>query len=222
MRAELRPSSLGEILDRTAQMYRSHFLLYFGIAAISYAATSCSQPACRCAVLFSRACKPACIYRLQRWALGGVVAVLTILPVAIAHGCRDARRGAKLSGADVHHPRGVRQCRPSLVSLHPHLAGNGYAMQRCRLAILMGIVIACCERASARGYGSRALSSACGDNDFRRHVCCLLVAAALGALHSCFADGKPEGASRAEAQQRAHQGRQSAVFLSCCCWLARS
>jgi len=35
MRAELRPSSLGEILDRTAQMYRSHFLLYFGIAAIA-------------------------------------------------------------------------------------------------------------------------------------------------------------------------------------------
>jgi type IV secretory pathway TrbD component len=38
MRAELRPSSLGEILDRTAQMYRSHFLLYFGIATVSYAA----------------------------------------------------------------------------------------------------------------------------------------------------------------------------------------
>ncbi len=38
MRAELRPSSLGEILDRTAQMYRSHFLLYFGIAAVSYTA----------------------------------------------------------------------------------------------------------------------------------------------------------------------------------------
>jgi hypothetical protein len=35
MRAELRPSSLGEILDRTAQMYRSHFLVYFGIAAIA-------------------------------------------------------------------------------------------------------------------------------------------------------------------------------------------
>jgi len=38
MRAELRPSSLGEILDRTAQMYRSNFLLYFGIAAVSHAA----------------------------------------------------------------------------------------------------------------------------------------------------------------------------------------
>ena len=37
MRAELRPSSLGEILDRTAQMYRGHFLVYFGIAAVSYA-----------------------------------------------------------------------------------------------------------------------------------------------------------------------------------------
>ena len=36
MRAELRPSNLGEILDRTAQMYRSHFLQYFGIAAVAY------------------------------------------------------------------------------------------------------------------------------------------------------------------------------------------
>jgi Membrane domain of glycerophosphoryl diester phosphodiesterase len=38
MSAELRPSSLGEILDRTAQMYRSSFLLYFGISALASAA----------------------------------------------------------------------------------------------------------------------------------------------------------------------------------------
>jgi hypothetical protein len=37
MSAELRPSSLGEILDRTAHMYRSHFLLYFGISAVASA-----------------------------------------------------------------------------------------------------------------------------------------------------------------------------------------
>jgi hypothetical protein len=36
MPPDLRPSSLGEILDRTAQMYRKHFLPYFGIAAVSY------------------------------------------------------------------------------------------------------------------------------------------------------------------------------------------
>jgi hypothetical protein len=37
MRAELRPSNLGEILDRTAHMYRGNFLLYLGIAAVAYA-----------------------------------------------------------------------------------------------------------------------------------------------------------------------------------------
>jgi Membrane domain of glycerophosphoryl diester phosphodiesterase len=37
MSAELRPSSLGEILDRTAHMYRSHFLVYFGISAVASA-----------------------------------------------------------------------------------------------------------------------------------------------------------------------------------------
>ncbi len=34
MTNELRPLSLGEILDRTAELYRNHFLLFAGIAAI--------------------------------------------------------------------------------------------------------------------------------------------------------------------------------------------
>lgn len=34
MTYQLRPLSLGEILDRTAELYRSHFLLFAGIAAI--------------------------------------------------------------------------------------------------------------------------------------------------------------------------------------------
>ena len=34
MQQQLRPLSLGEILDRTAELYRNHFLLFAGIAAI--------------------------------------------------------------------------------------------------------------------------------------------------------------------------------------------
>ena len=34
MDTQLRPLSLGEILDRTAQLYRTHFLLFAGIAAV--------------------------------------------------------------------------------------------------------------------------------------------------------------------------------------------
>lgn len=34
MQSDLRPLTLGEILDRTAQLYRSHFLLFAGISAI--------------------------------------------------------------------------------------------------------------------------------------------------------------------------------------------
>ena len=30
----LRPSNLGELIDRTAQLYRTHFLVFFGIAAV--------------------------------------------------------------------------------------------------------------------------------------------------------------------------------------------
>ena len=34
MNESLHPLSLGEVLDRTAQLYRSRFLVYFGIAVI--------------------------------------------------------------------------------------------------------------------------------------------------------------------------------------------
>ena len=34
MQTDLRPMTLGEILDRTAQLYRTHFILFAGIAAI--------------------------------------------------------------------------------------------------------------------------------------------------------------------------------------------
>jgi hypothetical protein len=34
METTLRPMSLGEILDRTAQLYRTHFLLFVGISAV--------------------------------------------------------------------------------------------------------------------------------------------------------------------------------------------
>ena len=34
MNTQLRPMVLGEILDRTAELYRRHFLLFAGISAI--------------------------------------------------------------------------------------------------------------------------------------------------------------------------------------------
>ena len=36
----LRPSTLGEILDRTALLYRRNFLLFAGVAALPIAASS--------------------------------------------------------------------------------------------------------------------------------------------------------------------------------------
>ena len=34
MNTQLRPMTLGEILDRTAELYRTHFLLFAGISSI--------------------------------------------------------------------------------------------------------------------------------------------------------------------------------------------
>jgi hypothetical protein len=83
MRAELRPSSLGEILDRTAQMYRSHFLLYFGIASISYAAVLVLSLLAD-VLMYSRTHANA--VRLDRITVSAGVgtALFSMLPVAIA------------------------------------------------------------------------------------------------------------------------------------------
>ena len=83
MRAELHPSSLGEILDRTAQMYRSHFMLYFGIASISYAGVLALN------LLFDALVYPFVhanprAYASVRVLVGAIVGLLAILPVAIA------------------------------------------------------------------------------------------------------------------------------------------
>ena len=83
MRAELRPSSLGEILDRTAQMYRSNFLLYFGIAAVSHAAVLVLKLLAEL-LIYSRAHTNTVQY--NRITLGAEVStgLFSILPIAIA------------------------------------------------------------------------------------------------------------------------------------------
>jgi hypothetical protein len=82
MRAELRPSSLGEILDRTAQMYRSHFLVYFGIASIAYAATLVLSLIGN-VLFFSHAHANPRAFARFTIGLAGTVGILTLLPVAV-------------------------------------------------------------------------------------------------------------------------------------------
>jgi hypothetical protein len=83
MRAELRPSSLGEILDRTAQMYRSHFLLYFGIAGVSYSGILVLSLLAD-VLFYSRAHTNTRMYAGLSAAMGVVIALLTISPVAVS------------------------------------------------------------------------------------------------------------------------------------------
>jgi hypothetical protein len=83
MRAELRPSSLGEILDRTAQMYRSGFLLYFGIAAVSYAAVLLLSLVLDVLLHPQELTNPRA-YASLRLAAGVVVGLFTMVPVSIA------------------------------------------------------------------------------------------------------------------------------------------
>ena len=45
METNLRPLSLGEILDRTAELYRENFILFAGIASRVCRRTAGAQPA---------------------------------------------------------------------------------------------------------------------------------------------------------------------------------
>ncbi len=83
MRAELRPSNLGEILDRTAQMYRSHFPLYFGIAAICYSGVLVLSLIAN-AVLLPRYRGNAAHLNQVAVVVSLVIGVISILPIAIA------------------------------------------------------------------------------------------------------------------------------------------
>jgi uncharacterized membrane protein len=81
MTTQLRPLGLGEILDRTAELYRNNFLLFAGIAAIFAGATLCAEMLQLCiqAMLGYPHIDP----RMQ-WAVVGltVASVLVVLLVA--------------------------------------------------------------------------------------------------------------------------------------------
>jgi hypothetical protein len=86
MRAELRPSSLGEILDRTAQMYRSRFLQYFGIAAVAYSGILVLSLIADVSV-YSPAHRPSGHAGTAAFSLGVVlgaaIGLISILPIAV-------------------------------------------------------------------------------------------------------------------------------------------
>jgi hypothetical protein len=139
MRAELRPSSLGEILDRTAQMYRSHFLLYFGIAGISYAGILVLSLLAD--VLFhSRAHTNTRVFIGLSAGVGIVIALLTILPVAIAmaavmHAVARNYLGQTCTIREAYVNVGRRWYRYILILV----AMDTYAV--LPIAVLMGIMI---------------------------------------------------------------------------------
>lgn len=80
---ELRPLSLGEILDRTFALYRSHFLLFAGIAAVSASVQVVVQA-------ISLATSHAMMRRLALSPTGGVPAVYAL------HGYLGAEMGGQL------------------------------------------------------------------------------------------------------------------------------
>jgi hypothetical protein len=138
MRAELRPSSLGEILDRTAQMYRSHFLVYFGIAAISYAGILVLTLIAN-VLFFSHPHTSSRAYTRFTIGLGGSVGVLTLLPVAIGmaavmHAVARNYLGEMCTIREAYVSIGRRWYRYILILL----AMYGYAV--LPIALLAGVV----------------------------------------------------------------------------------
>jgi hypothetical protein len=138
MRAELRPSSLGEILDRTAQMYRSHFPLYFGIAAISYAGIAILTLIAD-ALFFSHAHTNPRAYATFSVGLGVSIGLFALVPVsigmaAVMHSVAQNYLGAACTIREAYASVGRRWYRYILILL----ALYSYAI--LPIAILVAVV----------------------------------------------------------------------------------
>ena len=219
MRAELRPSSLGEILDRTAQMYRSHFMLYFGIAGISYAGVLALNLLLDVLFYPFMHSNPRA-YAGIRVVVGAIVGLLAILPVAIAMAAVMHAVARNYLG----QPATIRE---AYANIRHHwyryilILLAMYVYSLVPLGALMGIVVAAATLVPP-GAGPWGSDRPGGHPDAGRDRCCLLVDVALGTLCPGFPHGRPDSASRAEAQQYSHPAVELAASLSCCSWWGRS
>jgi hypothetical protein len=139
MRAELRPSSLGEILDRTAQMYRSHFLVYFGIASIAYAATLVLSLIADVLIFSHPHANPRAYARITI-GVGGGVGILTLLPVAVGmaavmHAVARNYLGEMCTIREAYAGIGRRWYRFVLILLAI------YSYAALPIAVLMGVIL---------------------------------------------------------------------------------
>jgi hypothetical protein len=77
---DLRPLSLGELLDRTFSLYRRHFLLFVGIAAIPYSFFFITNLAISLLPVFARSAAGSAVVAVG----GGILAVVAVLAGAVA------------------------------------------------------------------------------------------------------------------------------------------
>jgi hypothetical protein len=139
---DLRPLSLGEILDRTFSLYRRHFLLFIGIAAVPQLALLAIGWA-QTGVSGLEATHPGSV-----WWAWGVLVVVSIIASILAYLISQA--GTVLAVSDVYLGRtasisaSLRRALGEMVSLFGVVVLNGLACLAGLIALIIpGIYVGC-------------------------------------------------------------------------------
>jgi hypothetical protein len=110
MNETLRPSNFGEILDRTIQLYRTHFLVFFGIAAVPTAVLVFAQTGVHLTDLWAvhastptvRAFRATPIFAILLLGLPAYLAAIALASAAINHSAARALFGQKIAIDDAY------------------------------------------------------------------------------------------------------------------------
>jgi len=111
MESSLRPMSLGEILDRTAQLYRSHFVLFVGISAV-YAGMLLVLNLLQIGV--TQLLKAEHMASQQLWATAGFLALIFPLSV-VAGGIAVAANNRAVAWVNLGQPATIRGAYKSIL-----------------------------------------------------------------------------------------------------------
>jgi hypothetical protein len=225
MSEPLRPFTLGEILDRTAQLYRRNFVLFAGVAAVPSAAIiSACAPTIVLFALLGRAVVRSAAPPNVAIALPLAAAVLVAMVVAV--GATVVSQAALVRACINTHMGRTLKMRDALKSVWPRL------WQYVRVLCLQGVFAFLIPAAIAGGaiaavfLLARLAGGGIGPNAIAGFLAFLIVAAAFVAivlraltyslaLPACVAEEKPawESLQRSVKLSKGTRGRIFLMFL---------
>jgi hypothetical protein len=134
MESNLRPMTLGEILDRTAQLYRSNFMLFAGIAAVFAGATLALNLVQVGVISWSNGVHPALWLKVLLW----IAFLIKVLVVLLLYGTFVAAINRAVAWVHLGEPATIRG---AYQSIFPRLDSYLWVMTITSLIAFLPIVL---------------------------------------------------------------------------------